>query len=162
MAMGKPRRGGAFFLMLLAVVWHAQASEGDYDDGAGDYDDGAGDNNDGAGDYSYTYTEGFTYDDVEPAPPATPPATPPLPLSPPPIQPPPSPPPPIQVMQQRQCVATADGKIRTVSIPVGKTLDDPRLQKRLERMFNSPIVVPDSPFYNTEEGQECVACTGGC
>ena len=65
-------------------------------------------------------------------------------------------------MQQRQCVATADGKIRTVSIPVGKTLDDPRLQKRFERMFNSPIVLPDSPFGGTEEGQECVACTGGC
>ena len=67
-------------------------------------------------------------------------------------------------MQQRQCVATADGKIRTVSIPVGKTLDDPRLQKRFERMFNSPIVLPDSPypFGGTDEGQECVACTGGC
>ena len=82
---------------------------------------------------------------------------------PPPSQPPsPSPSPPIQAMQQRQCVATADGKIRTVSIPEGKTLDDPRLQKRFERMFNSPIVLPDSPFGSTDEGQECVACTGGC
>ena len=88
------------------------------------------------------------------------PPPPPSPPVPPPSPPPPAPP--IQAMQQRQCVATADGKIRTVSIPEGKTLDDPRLQKRFERMFNSPIVLPDSPFGSTDEGQECVACTGGC
>ena len=156
MAMGKPRRGGAFFLLFLAVVWHAQPSAGEYDTYEEDYTYVSY----GGGEVSYEGSyAGLTYDDVMPA---TPPTNPPLPLSPPPTQPPPSPPPPIQVMQQRQCVATADGKIRTVSIPEGKTLDDPRLQKRFERMFNSPIVLPDSPFGGTEEGQECVACTGGC
>ena len=77
--------------------------------------------------------------------------------------PPPSPPPltPVQKMQLKQCVTTADGQVRSVSIPVGKTLDDPRIQKRFERMFKSPMVLPGT-VSTSEVDEECVACSGRC
>ena len=82
-----------------------------------------------------------------PEPPAPPPSTPPL--------------TPVQKMQLKQCVATADGQVRSVSIPVGKTLNDPRIQKRFERMFKSPMVLPGT-VSTSEVEEECVACSGRC
>ena len=82
-----------------------------------------------------------------PEPPAPPPSTPPL--------------TPVQKMQLKQCVTTADGQVRSVSIPVGKTLNDPRIQKRFERMFKSPMVLPGT-VSTSEVEEECVACSGRC
>ena len=97
---------------------------------------------------TYDYGGNSYADDDLPEPPAPPPSTPPL--------------TPVQKMQLKQCVTTADGQVRSVSIPVGKTLDDPRIQKRFERMFKSPMVLSGAPFRSTGEGQECVACSGRC
>ena len=134
--MGTPGNRSAFFLLLLAVTWHVQPCASNYD---------------------------LYYEADSPDPPPSP-DLPPSPLpSPPP--PPPSPPPlpssPVQRMQLKQCVTTADGQVRSVSIPVGKTLDDPRIQKRFERMFKSPMVLPGT-VSTSEVDEECVACSGRC
>ena len=100
-----------------------------------------------SGTYDYDY-DGNSYGGGDlPEPPAPPPSTPPL--------------TPVQKMQLKQCVTTADGQVRSVSIPVGKTLHDPRIQKRFERMFKSPMVLPGT-VSTSEVDEECVACSGRC
>ena len=163
-------------LLLLCPCYRGEVSnqqrrELQYGGGGSNY--GGGSNNDGGGDAyggnyygggdaygggcnnygGNNYDCGDDYDGggnpylLNPEPPAPPPSTPPL--------------TPVQKMQLKQCVTTADGQVRSVSIPVGKTLNDPRIQKRFERMFKSPMVLPGT-VSTSEVEEECVACSGRC
>ena len=160
--MGKPLNSRAFSLLLLLCpcyrgeVSNQQRRELQYggDNYGGDNYGGGDAYGGGCNNYGgSTYGCGGDYDGggnpylLNPEPPAPPPSTPPL--------------TPVQKMQLKQCVATADGQVRSVSIPVGKTLNDPRIQKRFERMFKSPMVLPGT-VSTSEVEEECVACSGRC
>ncbi len=99
------------------------------------------------------------WDSPPPPPPSPPPSPPRVPYDPrPPVRPPwvgPSPPPPEEPppppgappvppaapldMQDSQCVATADGIVRCVSIPEGMSLGDEDVQLMIERRFGAPL-----------------------
>ena len=51
-------------------------------------------------------------------------------------------PPAVAYMQPKQCVADADGKMHCLSIPIGQNLSAPRIQRRFEDMFGSPMAPP--------------------
>ena len=157
--MGKLRNSSVFYLLLLLCTCYGGAESDQYggaeNDQYGEAESGQqrrGLQGKGKG------TGGFNPGGIG----INPNAAPPPPSSPPPPSPLPPPQSPVQRMQLKQCVKTADGQVRSISIPVGTTLDDPRIQKRFERMFNSPMVLSGAPFRSTGEGQECVACSGGC